>query len=145
MKQRVTALFLVLLGTLLVGYAVMGPALQLFGTSAMGTVTDIRRQGGDRGEPIRNRYNFGVGFHFFLQDGTRVDGATTVVGSSYSAGIAKGPARVLYLSFLPVINSLEKQTHFTIYSIILLIAGCFLIRVGIKDPLNTKQRRKKKR
>lgn len=144
MKQRAITLFLLLLGCLLVGYAVMGPALQLFGASAMGTVTDIRRQGGDRGEAIRNRYNFGVGFHFFLPDGRRVEGATTVVGNSYSAGIAKGPVKVLYVPFLPVINSLEKQTHFSIYSIILLGAGCFLVRVGIKDPLNTKQRRKKR-
>ena len=110
----------------------------------MGTVTEIRRQGGERGETIRNRYNYGVGFHFFLPDGHRVEGATTVVGSSFSAGIAKGPVRVLYFPFLPYINSLEQQTHVSIHSALLLGVGCLLIRIAVTNPLNTKKRRKKK-
>jgi len=143
MKRHAITLFLLLLGGLLVCYALLGPALQLFGASTIGSVTEIRRQGGDRGETIRNRYNFGVGFHFFLPDGKRVEGATTVVGSSFSAGIAKGPARVLYFPFLPYINSLEQQTHLSLHSIILLGVGCLLIYLGITNPLNTKKRRKK--
>ena len=141
-KRLAHRFFLLGLGCLLVGYGLLGPALQLFGTSAIATITDVRRQGGDRGEPIRNRYNYGVGFHFLLADGTRVDGATTVVGNSYSAGIAKGPAPVLYFPFLPQLNALKQQSGFSLASTLLFGVGVLLIRLAVPRHKGTASRRK---
>lgn len=143
-KNIALRLFQLLLGSLLVGYAVLGPALQFLGASTMGTITEIRRQGGDRGETIRNRYNYSVGYHFLLPDGRKVDGATTVVGSSYNAGIPKGPARVLYFSFMPALNSLEQQASFSLATLILLGAGLFLVRIGVARPVEKTPRKTRK-
>lgn len=144
MKKLAKALFLLVTGVILAGYAILGPALHLFGSRTMGTVTDVRRYGGDRGEAIRNRYNYGVGFHFYLPDGKKIEGATNVVGNSYNSGLPKGPTPVLYLPSLPRVNSLEKQAGFSFEHLILLAVGIFFIRITVQSERNNTKTNKKR-
>jgi hypothetical protein len=140
MKQIATRFFLLLMGLLLAGYAVLAPLLRVVGTRTMGVITDVRRQGGERDEIIRNRYDYGVGFHFFLPDGRRIEGATTVVGSAINAGIAKGPAAVRYLPTWPRVHILERHARFSLGHLILFGVGAFLTTLALKRPKIRKRR-----
>ena len=132
MKKIATTLLLTLIGLILITYAVGAPLLKLFGTRTMGTITDVRRQGGERDETIRNQYNYGVGYHFTLPDGRRIEGGATVVGKSYTSGIAKGASPVRYLAAWPRINILERHTRISMGNGILAAVGVLLIVVVFK-------------
>ncbi len=138
MKKLFTSVFLMVLGIILTGYAILMPMLQIIGTRTTGIITDIRRQGGERNEMTRNLYDYGVGFYFVLPDGRKIEGGATVVGTSYSAGIAKGPVSILYLRQFPRIHQFEKYTQFSIGNLVLIGTGICLISISIK-------RHKKKR
>ena len=133
MKKIATKIFLVLMGLILITYAVGTPLLKFFGVHTIGTITDIRRQGGERDQTIRNQYNYGVGYYFILPDGQRIEGGTTVVGNSYNAGIAKGPVAVCYLKFFPRISILEKDTNISVSNFILSGVGILLIVLAFKS------------
>lgn len=141
MKKIATTVFLTLLGLILVTYTAGAPLLKIFGSRAMGTITDVRRQGGERNETIRNQYNYGVGYYFKLPDGRQIEGGATVVGSSYSSGVTKGPSPVRYLKAWPRINILEHYNRFSIGNIIMGAAGVLLIVFAWK-PQTAKKRRK---
>jgi hypothetical protein len=113
----------------------------MFGTPAMGTITDVRRQGGERNETIRNQYNYGVGYYFKLPDGRQIEGGATVVGSSYSSGVTKGPSPVRYLKAWPRINTLERYNRLSIGNIIMGAVGVVLIVLAWK-PQKAKKSRK---
>ena len=132
MKKIAAKLFLGFIGLLLVTYAVGAPMLKFFGTRTMGVITDVRRQGGERDETIRNQYNYGVGYYFILPDGRRIEGGATVVGTSYNSGVAKGPAAVRYLKAFPRISILEKYTHVSIGNFILGGVGILLVVLSVK-------------
>lgn len=121
------------LGLILTGYAILIPMLQIVGTRTTGIITDVRRQGGERNEMTRNLYNYGVGFYFVLPDGKKIEGGSTIVGKSYSAGISKGPVSIFYLKLFPRIHQLEKYTQFSIGNLILIITGILLISISIKQ------------
>jgi len=141
MKKIAFTVFLTLLGLILFTYAAGTPLLKIFGTRALGTITDVRRQGGERNETMRNQYNYGVGYYFKLPDGRRIEGGATVVGSSYSSGVAKGPSPVRYLKAWPRINILERYTRFSIGNIIMGAAGVLLMVLAWK-PQKAKKSRK---
>ena len=132
MQKIVITIFLSLLGLILVAYAAGAPLLKIFGTRTMGTITDVRRQGGERNETVRNQYNYGVGYCFKLPDGRQIEGGATVVGSSYSSGVTKGLSPVRYLKAWPRINLLEKYNRFSIGNIILGAVGVLLIVLGLE-------------
>lgn len=137
MKNAATKLFLILIGLTLVTYAVGAPLLKVFGNRAMGTITDVRRQGGERNETKRSQYDYGVGYHFTVPDGRRIEGGATVVGSAYSAGVPKGPTPVRYLAAWPRVNILERYTRFSIGNIILGAVGILLIVLAVKRRAGT--------
>ncbi len=132
MKQLATRIFLLLLGVVLAGYAVLAPALRFVGTRAVGTVTEVRRQGGERNTAVRNQYDYGVGYHFTLPDGRRIEGAATVVGDSVGPGVAKGPTTVRYLAAWPRVNLLEAHARFSAGHAILLAVGAVLLVLAFK-------------
>ncbi len=144
MKTVATRAFLLLLGLVLAGYAVLAPALRLWGTRTLGTVTEVRRQGGERNTAERNRYDYGVGYHFTLPDGRRIEGSATVVGNAVGAGVAIGPAPVRYLAAWPRVNLLEAQARFSAGHAILLAVGAGLLVLACRpaDPAAPRSRGK---
>lgn len=129
---------LLAVGAMLVLHAAVMPLLPILGESATGRITEIRRELGDRRDPKANSYSYSVGFEFPLPDGSVVHGNTKVIGSSYSAGISKGPARIHYLAFLPWVNALERDTRLDVGTVVMLAAGLLLCITAVKpaSPLN---------
>ncbi|MBA3030558.1 MAG: hypothetical protein FP816_17335 [Desulfobacteraceae bacterium] len=138
MKKLAVTIFLMVLGFILAGYAILAPMLKIIGTRTTGFVTDVRRQGGERNEMTRNQYNYGVGFYFILPNGKRIEGGATVVGSSYSAGVPKGPVSILYLKSFPRIHILEEFARFSIGNVILIGTGLLLIYFSLKGDKTRK-------
>ena len=139
MKKIAGSFFLITIGLILAGYAVLAPMLRIVGIRTIGVITDVRRQGGERPEMTRNQYNYGVGYYFLLPDGKRIEGGATIVGTSYNSGIPKGPAAVRYLKIFPRINLLEKHTRFSIGNVILFGVGGALIYLSLKRDKGKKK------
>ena len=95
MEKLATSIFLMTLGLILAGYAILMPMLKVIGTRTTGIVTDVRRQGGERNEMTRNLYNYGVGFYFVLPEGQKIQGGEQLLSAN---PIAQGSRRGLSLS-----------------------------------------------
>jgi len=123
-------------GSLLVLYAVLIPALAMVGQRTMGEITEVRRELGDRRDPLANRYSYAVGFEFTLADGRVIPGNTKVIGSANQAGIAKGPHAVRYLAVFPYLNALEEDTVFDWGKVVMLGLGGWLCTIAwrLKSP-----------
>ncbi len=113
-------------GLLLALYGALMPLLPFIGARANGEITVIRRELGDRQDPLPNRYSYSVGYEFPLPDGRIISGNTKTIGSATSAGVVKGTSGVYYLPALPYVNALEKDARFDLGKIVLLAAGIFL-------------------
>jgi len=131
-------IFLFVTGLALVIHATGTSLLPYVGKRVMGDITTIRRELGERQDPVANRYSYAVGYEFSLPDGQVIPGNTKVIGSSFSAGISKGPAAIRYLPGFPWLNALEQETGFNSGKAVLLAAGTFLcfaaIRTGRTRP-----------
>lgn len=117
-------------GTLLALYAVLIPLLGVVGEKTIAEVTVVRREPGDRQDPVANRYSYAVGFEFTLPDGRIIPGNTKVIGSASQANFSKGPHPVRYLAAFPYINALEADTSFDLGKIVMLGIGLMLCRVA---------------
>lgn len=119
-------LLLLSVGLLLLLYGLVMPLLPYIGQRTQGEITSIRRELGDRQDPMANRYSYSVGYEFALPDGKVVYGNTKVIGSSFSAGLPKGKAGVYYLPAFPYVNALERDTRPDMGKIAILAAGALL-------------------
>ena len=119
-------------GLLLALYGTLIPLLPLIGARAAGEITVIRRELGDRQDPVANRYSYSVGYEFALPDGRIIPGNTKTIGSAVSSGISKGKSAVFYLPALPYVNALERDTHFDLGKVAILAAGTFLCFVAVR-------------
>lgn len=140
-KNLAARSMLFLVGAAFVLYGVVMPILPYAGTRTKAEITTVRRELGDRQDPLPNRYSWSVGYEFALPDGTVVHGNTKVIGSSYSAGIAKGPAVAHYLPALPWVNALERDTRPDMGKAVVVAAGALLCFVAVKGPSLTSRRR----
>jgi hypothetical protein len=125
-KSRAPRIILCVAGLLLALYGTLIPLLPLIGARATGEITVIRRELGDRQDPVANRYSYSVGYEFTLPDGRIIPGNTKVIGSAVSAGISKGSSAVFYLPAQPYVNALERDTRFDLGKVAILAAGVFL-------------------
>ena len=132
---------LFLVGAAFVLYGVVMPILPYAGTRTEAEITTVRRELGDRQDPMPNRYSWSVGYEFALPGGTVVHGNTKVIGSSYSAGIAKGPAVAHYLPALPWVNALERDTRPDMGKAVMVAAGALLCIAALRLPGFTSRRR----
>lgn len=142
MKSRPNRLpgriFLLAAGLLLLLYGAVTPLLPFIGQRASGEITTVRRELGERSDPLPNRYSYSVGYEFTLPDGRVIHGNTKVIGSSFNSGIAKGKAGVLYLPGLPWVNALERETRFDAGKIAILAAGAFLCFMAFRQGANSR-------
>lgn len=88
------------LGFVLITWGVGTPMVALFGTESVGHITHVRRQLGDRGEAVPNRYGYSIAYEFRQPDGSLINGTTHRVGDYFSPKyLAVGRAvRVRYFS-----------------------------------------------
>lgn len=130
MKAWAISIFLVSMGLLLAGYAVLAPLVGIIGARTTGTITVVRRQGGERNETTRNRYDYGVGYHFVASNGRVIHGSATLIGSSYQAPRSVGPVAVRYLEGFPRLHFLEGHTRFSVGNVVLIGVGLLLISLA---------------
>lgn len=130
MKTWALSIFLGSMGLLLLGYASLGPLLGVIGTRTVGTITVVRRQGGERNEMIRNRYDYGVGYHFVAASGQTIQGSATLVGTSYQPPGLPGPVAIRYLEAFPRIHLIESLTRISMGNAILIGVGLLLINLA---------------
>ena len=133
MKKVAPRIFLIFIGIVLSLYGTMMPLLSVVGEKTQGTITVVRREGGERAEAIPNRYSYSVGYEFLLDDGTVVYGNTKVIGNAYNAGISKGQASIRYLKILPYVNALEADTTLSVEHVILIAVGVFIVVINLRS------------
>ena len=109
MLKEIGRCLVVVLAVMMVAWGLGMPLLALTGASAEGKVTDIRRQLGDRGESVPNRYTFQVVYRFSLPDGSVVRGSRQKVGDYFSPRYFRvgQKVNVRYLAVFPVINIVD--------------------------------------
>ncbi len=140
MKIVLEKIFLALMGLLFIIYGLMVPVLNVAGSKAIGSITDIRREGGERNEMIPNRYSWSVTYEFDVPGGKEYSGNTKVIGSAMSSGVSKGPVTVMYLKPFPYLNAIDESSFFPLERIIILAAGvlfAFLLFRKKKDKANS--------
>jgi hypothetical protein len=125
-------------GLLLALYGTLIPLLPLIGARAAGEITVIRRELGDRQDPVANSYSYSVGYEFALPDGRIIPGNTKTIGSAVSSGISKGKSAVFYLPALPYVNALERDTRFDLGKVAILAAGALLCFVAVTRKIKVR-------
>jgi len=123
-----------IVGILLALYGSLIPMLSFIGERSIGEVTVIRRELGDRQDPLANRYSWAIGFEFPLPDGRLIPGNTKTIGDAQSAGIVKGPHPVRYLAAFPYLNALERDTRFDLGKIVMITLGIGLCILTVRLP-----------
>lgn len=124
-------------GLLLTLYATLIPLLPFIGARANGEITEIRRELGDRQDPVANSYSYSIGYEFPLPDGRIIPGNTKTIGTAISAGISKGRSGVYYLPALPYLNALERDARFDLGKFVILAAGIFLCVASLRGRIRS--------
>lgn len=139
-------LFLGALGLLLLAWGLGMPMVAWLGAEAPGTITHVRRQLGDRGEAIPNRYSYAISYEFRLPDGRIAQGSTYRVGDYFSPGkLAKGSAvQVRYLPGLPVISEVQWHWAAAVEHGIVAAVGGVLLHLAARGGADRNKRRRKK-
>ena len=139
MKTRV---FLALLGSVLLLWGVGMPLVQWFGAEAPGTITQVRRQLGDRGEAIPNRYTYTIAYEFRLPNGQTEQGHTQRVGDYFSPrDMAVGKVvRVRYVPALPWVSSISSHWKASLEHGIVAAVGVVPVALALRPVPHRKTR-----
>ena len=139
-------LFLGALGLLLLVWGLGMPMVAWLGAEAPGTITHVRRQLGDRGEAIPNRYSYSISYEFRLPDGSLVQGSTYRVGDYFSPGkLAKGSAvQVRYLPGFPFISEMQWHWAAAVEHGIVAAAGGVLLHLAARGDQDRHRPRRQK-
>lgn len=105
------------------------PLVALAGKTAEGKVTEIRRQLGDRGEAIPNRYAYQIAYRFSLPDGSVVQGNKQQIGDYFSPSRFRVGQRIVvrYMPIFPWINVADWRWGQMIEHFIVAAVGAVLI------------------
>lgn len=135
------------LGVLMLAWGVVMPMVTLFGDEASGEITSVRRQLGDRGEAIPNRYAYAIGYSFSLPDGTSVTGYTQRLGDYFSPkSLGKtGEIRVRYFPALPRLNTIDRGWGVAFEYLAMAVLGALLIYLSTKKKSTERRKPKAKK
>jgi len=124
-------LLLLLLAGMMVFWGLGMPLLALTGKPAEGRVTEIRRQLGDRGEAIPNRYTFQIAYQFSLPDGSVIQGNSQQVGDYFAPARFRVGQRVdvRYLPIFPWLNVADWQWRELFEHLVVAAVGGLLIHL----------------
>lgn len=132
MKQKhkwLPRILISLLGLALILMGLSAMMLGFFGESAPATITQVRREGGERTDGKPGRYTYNISYTFTLHDGTVMDGFTKKISDAAymkTSGLT-GTRTVKYFAPLPFINVLEEDSGPGAGQFILIGAGLALI------------------
>ena len=131
---QVGRVLLVALGLILLAWGIGAPLVALTGAKADGRVTVVRRQLGDRGEAIPNRYAFAIAYEFRLPDGTLRTGTSQRIGDFFSpARLRVGSSvTIRYVPFAPALSVMDWRLGSLIENIVVAAVGALLIRLQLK-------------
>ena len=146
MQGLIVRCFLGALGLMLLAWGLGMPLVAWLGAEAPGTVTHVRRQLGDRGEAIPNRYSYAISYEFRLPDGSLAQGSTYRVGDYFSPGkLAKGSAvQVRYLPGFPFVSEVQWHWAAAVEHGIVAAVGGVLLHLAARGDLHRHRSRRKK-
>lgn len=146
MQGLIVRFFLGALGLMLLAWGLGMPMVAWLGAEAPGTITHVRRQLGDRGEAIPNRYAYAISYEFRLPDGSLAQGNTYRVGDYFSPGkLAKGSAvQVRYLPGFPFISEMQWHWAAVVEHGIVAAVGGLLLHLAARGDLNRHRPRRQK-
>ena len=142
----IARLALALLGMVLLLWGLGMPLVAWLGAEAPGTITHVRRQLGDRGESIPNRYSYTISYEFRLPDGRLAQGNTSRVGDYFSLRFLTQArsVQVRYVPGFPFIS--EVQWHWAAmveHGIVAAVGGVLLYLAARGGADRHRPRRKK--
>ena len=142
----IARLALALLGMVLLLWGLGMPLVAWLGAEAPGTISLVRRQLGDRGESIPNRYSYTISYEFRLPDGRLAQGNTSRVGDYFSPRyLTQGSSvQVRYVPGFPFIS--EVQWHWAAmveHGIVAAVGGVLLYLAARGGADRHRPRRKK--
>lgn len=130
---------IVIIGVALVLYAVGWPILGVAGARATGSITHVRRQGGERNETVAGRYTWIVAYRFTAEDGRAYHGSTQRVGG-YGGPDNRPSGAIRYLPQFPHVNAPQEDTRLSVVTGILLFAGVAMVFPGFWRRKKAKKR-----
>lgn len=131
-NKKFGSIFVIFIAVMLILYGLVQVSLGLIGEKDTAIITNIRRQGGERNDPVPNRYNYSISYSFTLPNGKKVDGFTQKIGNSVYIKVSNSNTSIVpvrYLKVLPQINALENDTGFKMGNLILIGTGIFIIKL----------------
>lgn len=146
MQGLIGRVFLGTLGLLLLAWGVGMPLVAWLGAEAPGKITHVRRQLGDRGESIPNRYSYTISYEFRLPDGRLAQGTTSRVGDYFSPRyLTQGsPVKVRYVPGFPFMSEVQWHWAATVEHCIVAVAGGVLLHLAFRSGSDHKRPRDKK-
>lgn len=140
-KGRLVCTFITLIGVGLLLHPVVSLLLGVYGSQASAVITNIRRELGERGEVVPNRYTYIVSYTFTTTDGQTVSDYSRKIGDAIyikASGQSRTPVR--YFAFCPLFNTMERDTQFNWGKIVMFMAGVLLI-IAVNRPEVSRMKR----
>ena len=134
MIAMIGRIFLGALACLMLAWGVAMPVVTLFGDEVGGEIVSVRRQLGDRGEAIPNRYVYAISYRFNVPGGASVVGYTQRLGDYFSPkSIGKMRAvRVRYMPAFPWLNTIDYGWGVTFEYLVVALVGALLLHLSTK-------------
>jgi len=140
--KRKPSIVLILIGLLLVLFAVRIPIAQLFGISTTGVITKVEQNIDSSSD--RMDYNYTVSFMFTTMDGKTQTGSYTLneVYNSTALPNEGTPLPIRFLPGMPFVNFVDNQDDIGLSMIVTLILGVVIIVLGAAGVIRTGSRQR---
>lgn len=138
MRHAIGRLLIRTLALALLTWGAGMPLLALLGSTTEGEITHVRRQLGDRGEAIPNRYTYTISYQFHHPDGRTISGHSQRVGDYFSPKDMRvgKKVEVRYLAAFPWISQIEWSWGALIeYLLVGATGAALLLLTRRKQPL----------
>lgn len=131
-KNILMKVFIAILGIMFILWGSSLVTLGFVGKSSIGTITHVRREGGERNECIGGRYLYNISYTFRTPNGKSIDGFTKKVSNGIYIKELNTITTVKYFDFFPYINALAKDTNLGLKQLIYIGVGVLLIYSGTR-------------
>ncbi len=125
-------IFIILLGILFILWGSSLVTLGFVGKSNIATITNVKREGGERNEGIGGRYLYNISYTFKIPNGKSIDGFTKKIGSGTYIKNPNTITTIKYFDFFPYINALAEDTKIGLKQVIYIGIGVLLIYSGTR-------------
>lgn len=130
-SQLLGKILVTCIGILFVLIAIRDVTLDIWGSSAAGVVTSIRRTGGERNESIPNRYMYSIGYRFTTADNVLMTNSYAKLGDAiYVKPDGTDVITIRYFAWSPQINAPEAETNLSLRQPLFVLIGAVLMRLA---------------